>query len=61
MNEYHPDWVGAIGAGIGGIFAFLVASAIFQRRSGVAFYLVVGLLVFAFSLGIRVVLRYFGI
>jgi crotonobetainyl-CoA:carnitine CoA-transferase CaiB-like acyl-CoA transferase len=61
MNGYQADWIGAIGAGIAAVVAFLVAKAILRRSNGKGFYVVVGLLTVVFSLGLRTLLRYFGI
>jgi crotonobetainyl-CoA:carnitine CoA-transferase CaiB-like acyl-CoA transferase len=61
MNGYQADWIGAIGAGIAAVVAFLVANAILRRSNGKGFYVVVGLLTVVFSLGLRMLLRYFGI
>jgi len=60
MNEYHPDWIGAIGAGIAGVVAFLIARAVMQKSSGIGFYVVVGVLAAVLALGLRLLLRYFG-
>jgi riboflavin transporter FmnP len=61
MNGYQPDWIGAIGAGIAGVVAFVIARAVMRRSSGMGFYVVVGLLAAVLALGLRVLLRYFGI
>jgi len=61
MNGYQADWIGAIAAGIAAVVAFLVAKAILRRSNGKGFYVVVGLLTVVFSLGLRTLLRYFGI
>ena len=61
MNGYQPDWIGAIGAGIVGVIAFLIAKAVMRRSSGIGFYVAVGLLAAVLALGIRVLLRYFGL
>jgi hypothetical protein len=61
MNGYHMDWVGAITAGAAaGIVVFLIRT-ILPRLTGVGFYLVVGLLIAAFSLVLRELLRHIGI
>jgi hypothetical protein len=60
MNGYQVDWVGAIGAGISAVIAFLIAKLFFKSKSGALFYLVVGMLTFALALGLRAVLRSAG-
>jgi hypothetical protein len=61
MSGYQVDWVGAIGAGISAVIAFLVVRLFFKTASGALFYLVVGVLTFVLSLGLRSVLRSTGI
>ena len=61
MNGYQLDWVGAIGAGISAVIAFLIVKLFFKTRSGALFYVVVGVLTFVLSLGLRSVLRSAGI
>jgi hypothetical protein len=61
MSGYHVDWVGAILAGaVAGIVLYVIKSA-FPRLAGVGFYLVLGLSIAAFSLGLRELLRHMGI
>jgi len=55
------DWVGAIGAGVSACIAFLIAKLLFKSASGAVFYLVVGVLTFVLSLGLRSVLRSLGV
>jgi hypothetical protein len=61
MNGYHLDWVGAITAGAAAGIVFLLIKTVFPRLTGVSFYLVVGLLIAAFSLVLRELLRHIGI
>jgi hypothetical protein len=61
MNGYQPDWIGAIGAGIACVVAFLIARAFMQRSTGIGFYVVVGVLAAVLALGLRLLLRYFGL
>jgi high-affinity Fe2+/Pb2+ permease len=61
MNGYQADWVGAIGAGISAVIAFFIAKLFFKTGNGVLFYLVVGVLTFVLSLGLRSVLRSAGV
>ena len=61
MIDYQVDWMGAIGAGVCAVIAFLVARLFFKVASGAMFYLVVGVLTFVLSLGLRSVLRSVGI
>jgi high-affinity Fe2+/Pb2+ permease len=61
MNGYQVDWVGAIGAAISAVIAFLIAKLFLKTASGSLFYLVVGVLTFVLSLGLRSVLRSAGI
>ena len=61
MNNYQVDWVGAVGAGISAVIAFLIVKLFFKASSGVLFYLIVGVLTFVLSLGLRSVLRSIGI
>jgi hypothetical protein len=55
------DWIGAIGAGISAVIAFLIAKLLLKTSSGATFYVVVGIMTFALSLGLRLVLRSPGI
>ena len=55
------DWIGAIGAGISAVIAFLIAKLLLKTVSGALFYLVVGVMTFVLSLGLRLVLRSLGI
>jgi len=55
------DWVGAIGAGVCAVIAFLIVRLFFKTPSGALFYLVVGVLTFVLALGLRSVLRAAGI
>ena len=61
MTAYQVDWVGATGAGISAVIAFFIAKLLFKSASGAAFYLAVGVITFALSLGLRSVLRSIGI
>jgi hypothetical protein len=61
MIDYQVDWIGAIGAGLSAVIAFLIAKLLFKVASGAMFYLVVGVLTFVLSLGLRSVLRSVGI
>ena len=61
MLDYQVDWIGAIGAGLSAVIAFLIAKLLFKVASGAMFYLVVGVLTFLLSLGLRSVLRSVGI
>lgn len=61
MNGYRMDWVGAIGAGVCAVIAFLIVRLFFKTPSGALFYLVVGVLTFVLALGLRSVLRAAGI
>jgi hypothetical protein len=61
VNNYQVDWVGAVGAGISAVIAFLIVKLFFKASSGVLFYLIVGVLTFVLSLGLRSVLRSIGI
>jgi hypothetical protein len=60
MIGYQVDWIGAIGAGISAVIAFLIAKLLFKVARGAAFYLVVGVITFVLSLGLRLVLRSLG-
>jgi high-affinity Fe2+/Pb2+ permease len=55
------DWTGAIGAGISAVIAFLIAKLLLRTSSGATFYIVIGVMTFVLSLGLRLVLRSFGI
>jgi hypothetical protein len=61
MIGYQMDWIGAIGAGVSAVIAFSIAKLLFKAASGAVFYLVVGVLTFVLSLGLRLVLRSLGI
>jgi hypothetical protein len=61
MTGYQPDWIGAVGAGIAGVVAFVIARAVMRRSSGIGFYVVVGVLAAVLALGLRLLLRSFGI
>jgi hypothetical protein len=61
MTGYQVDWIGAIGAGVSAVIAFSIARLFFRSASGLVFYLVVGVLTVALSLGLRSVLRSIGI
>jgi hypothetical protein len=61
MNGYHLDWVGAVGAGISAVIAFLIVKLFFKNPSGALFYLVVGVITFVLSLGLRSALRSAGV
>jgi hypothetical protein len=61
VNAYQPDWIGAIGAGIAGVVAFVIARAVMRKSSGIGFYVAVGLLAAVLALGLRMLLRYVGI
>jgi hypothetical protein len=61
MIAYQIDWIGAIGAGISAVIAFLIARLFFKVASGVVFYMVVGVITFVLSLGLRSVLRSIGV
>jgi hypothetical protein len=61
MNGYHVDWVGAISAGAAAIIVFAFIKTAFPRLTGARFYLVLGLLMAAFSLALRELLRVVGI
>ena len=61
MFAYQVDWIGAIGAGVSAVIAFLIAKLLFKTASGAVFYLVVGVLTFVLSLGLRSGLRSIGI
>ena len=61
MIGYQVDWIGAIGAGVSAVIAFLIAKLLFKAASGAVFYLVVGVLTFVLSLGLQSVLRSLGI
>ena len=60
MKGYQIDWLGAIGAGISAVIAFLIVRRFFKTPSGALFYLAVGLLTFVLSLALRSVLRSAG-
>lgn len=60
MIGYQVDWIGGIGAGVSAVIAFLIAKLLFKAASGATFYLVVGVLTFVLSLGLRSVLRSSG-
>jgi hypothetical protein len=61
MNRYHVDWVGAISAGAAAIIVFAFIKTAFPRLTGARFYLVLGVLMAAFSLALREFLRLIGI
>jgi hypothetical protein len=61
MNGYHVDWVGAISAGAAAIIVFAFIKTAFPRLTGARFYLVLGVLMAAFSLALREFLRLIGI
>jgi hypothetical protein len=61
MIGYQMDWIGAIGAGISAVIAFLIAKLLLKTVSGAIFYLVVGVMTFVLSLGLGLVLRSLGI
>jgi hypothetical protein len=61
MTHYQVDWIGAIGAGISAVIAFSIAKLFFRSANGVVFYLVVGAITVALSLGFRSALRSIGI
>ncbi len=61
MIGYQVDWIGAVGAGVCAVIAFLFAKLFFKMASGAMFYLVVGVLTFVLSLGLRSALRSVGI
>ena len=61
MIGYQMDWTGAIGAGISAVIAFLIAKLLLRTSSGATFYIVIGVMTFVLSLGLRLVLRSFGI
>jgi high-affinity Fe2+/Pb2+ permease len=61
MNNYQIDWIGAIAAGIAAVIAFFVTKTILPRLSGKITYVVVGFLTLLLSLGLRLLLRHFGI
>jgi hypothetical protein len=61
MIGYQVDWIGAVGAGISAVIAFLIAKLWFKVASGTVFYLVVGAITFVLSLGLRLILRSLGI
>jgi hypothetical protein len=59
--DYQVDWIGAIGAGVAAVVAFLIAKQFLKAASGTVFYLVVGVITFVLALGFRSVLRSVGI
>ena len=62
MNEYRPDWIGAIGAGIATLIVISIAkSRVKGRLNRPRFYAVVGVGTFVLSLAAREVLRLFGV
>jgi len=61
MEGYHPDWVGAITAGISAVIALTLAKAIFPRAGGARFYVTAGVLIAVIALALRELLRRFGI
>jgi hypothetical protein len=61
MNGYHVDWVGAISTGAAAIIVFAFIKTAFPRLIGARFYLLLGLLMAAFSLALRELLRVVGI
>jgi hypothetical protein len=61
MIGYQADWIGAIAAGVSAVIAFWIARLLFRAASGAMFYVVVGVLTFVLSLGLRSVLRFVGI
>jgi hypothetical protein len=61
MIGYQVDWIGAIGAGLSALIAFLIAKLWLKKTSGKVFYLVFGITTIALSLGLRLALRFLGI
>jgi hypothetical protein len=61
MIGYQMDWIGAVGAGISAVIAFLIVKLLLKTSSGPTFYIVVGIMTFVLSLGLRLVLRSLGI
>jgi hypothetical protein len=62
MNDFRPDWIGAIGAGIAAFIFLPIANRFVPRtRNQTMFYVVFGICIFVLSLTIRAVLRLFGI
>ena len=59
MNDFRPDWLGAVGAGVAALLSFAIAKSLVDRtRRRTAFYLVLGLSTFVLSLAIREALRF---
>jgi len=62
MNEYRPDWIGAIGAGIATLTAIAITKSRGKGRlNGPRFYAVLGVGTFVIALAAREVLRLFGV
>jgi hypothetical protein len=62
MNDYRPDWIGAIGAGIAALISFAIANALVKRpRNQTKFYLIFVTFVCVLAFAIREALRLFGI
>lgn len=62
MNDYRPDWIGAIGAGISVLIALAIAKGVTRRRRNqTLYYVVLVSCTVVFSLAIREALRYFGV
>ena len=61
MSAYQVDWIGAIGAGISAVVAFLIATRLVKVTRGATFYILFAVITFALSLGLRLALRSIGI
>jgi DNA-binding MarR family transcriptional regulator len=62
LNDYRPDWIGAVSAGISALISFAIAKGFVKgTQNQLKFYLVLGACTVVLSLAAREVLRYLGI
>jgi hypothetical protein len=61
MDRYQVDWVGAAGAALSVLVALFIARRIVGEMRGPVFYLLLAVMTFVFSLGLRTLLRYIGV
>jgi hypothetical protein len=61
MDGYHVDWVGALSAGAASAIVFVLLRRASPKLTGANFYIVLALMVAAFSLALRELLRYAGV
>lgn len=62
MNDFRPDWIGAVGAGIAALISLAIAKRIVKGEPNQPmYYLIFGACTIVLSLAIRELLRLLGL